>query len=496
MIGRWERWHSAAYSDTIEANVSPGASGTFPCGWSPVHGQGTPRLRSRPAAPAAWYRRRVVRARPRPADDRIGVDAARRIALAAQGFADPRPSGRVAVGHLRRVIDRVAVLQLDPVNVLCRSHYLPLFARLGPYPRDLLDRMCWGERGRELFEYWGHQASLLPMRWFPLLRWRMAAAARQQWGGDLRGWRTWLDPALRLAPWAVISGMGRLATEQPGLLDEVLAVVAKRGPVAAVDASPDGRRHGDGSDLGTGVMWNWHDAKIALEWLFYLGRVTTATRRNFHRLYDLTDRVIPADVRGAPAPGQPDAQRELVRIAARALGVATVKQLRSYFFIPAEDATARVTELVDAGELVPVRVDGLAQQMYLWPQASAPTRVRARALLSPFDSLIWDRDRTLRLFDFPYRISIYTPVAERVHGFYVLPFLLGERLVARVDLRAERDRSVLAVPAVHAEPGVSRREVAAELADELRLMAGWLELDRLEVGERGDLAAELSRAVG
>src|SRR5882757_1777059 len=427
--------------------------------------------------------------------EQISVDTARRIALAAQGFADPRPSGRIDVRHLRRVVDRVGVLQLDSVNVVCRSHYLPVFARLGAYPRETLDRMAWESRGRALFEFWGHSASLLPLSAFPLLRWRMQAATAFKWDTlSLARWRESWDPAIQ-APWAVLSGMARLHRERPGLVDEVLALVAERGPVAARDANPDGVRHGNGQDIGTGQMWNWQDAKIALEWLFCMGRVTTAARKGFERLYDLTERVIPADVRSVPAPSAEDAQRELVRIAARACGVATEKQLRGYFGLNADHSKARIRELVDADELTPVRVAGVPQQMYLWPGSQEPGQVRARALLSPFDSLIWNRDRMLQLFGFHYRISIYTPEAQRHDGYYVMPFLLGDRLVARVDVKADRKDSVLRVPVANIEPDASEQEVVGELVAELRLMADWLELDRVATDGRGNLGRALSQAL-
>ena len=313
-------------------------------------------------------------------------------------------------------------------------------------------------------------------------------------GRDLSAWRS-ADPALNLLPWAVVAGMTRLAVERPGLVDEVLAVVAERGPIAAGDIDPDGRRRGGKHpDASTGRMWNWQDVKIAVEWLLYMGKVMTAARRGFERLYDLTERVIPADVLAAPAPAADDARRELIRIAARALGIATEKELCGYFGLNGACARMQIAELVDAGELITVRVNG--RRMYLWSQARQPRRMRARALLSPFDSLIWDRDRTLRLFDFHYRISIYTPEPQRTHGYYVLPFLLGDRLVARVDVKSDRQESALRVPVVNAESGVDEREVVAELAAELRLMAGWLELDRVLVGDRGDLAPALSRAIG
>ncbi len=438
-------------------------------------------------------------------EESLPVELARRIALAAQGLADPRPAGPVDAGHLLAAIERVGQLQLDSVNVLCRAHYLPVFARLGPYPRALLDEMAWGTGPRQLFEYWGHRAALLPVSAYPLLRWRMEAARRWAWAAwpspDRPGqpppdWRRTLDPALHLAPWAVIAGMARLGLEQPAFVDQVLAVVAQRGPVAAAAASPDGLRHGDGQDVGTGRLWNWHDAKIALEWLLYEGRVATAARRGFERFYDLTERVVPSAALTAPAPSPEDAQRELVRIAARAQGIATEKELRQYFHLPAATARARIAELVDSGELLPARVAGVPQRTYLWALAGAPADIAARALLSPFDSLIWDRDRTERLFGFRYRISIYTPAAQRAQGYYVLPFLLGDRLVARVDLKADRRRAALRVEGAHAEAGSREGEVAPALAAELRLMAAWLGLERVEVAPSGDLSPALRRAVG
>jgi uncharacterized protein len=435
----------------------------------------------------------------RPARERISLEAARRIALAAQGFADARPSGGVDAGDVRRVIDRVGVLQVDSVNVVCRSHYLPVFARLGPYPRTMLDGMAWDAQGRELFEYfWGQKAALVPLTTYPLLRWRMQAAAEQVWDRQIK-----LHPNVQV-PWAVVAGMWRLTSDRPGLVDEVLALVAERGPVGGGDASPDGRRRSKGDpdpDPSTGKMWNWQDPKIAVEWLLCSGKVSIAARRNFERLYDLTERVIPAQVLGAPVPGVAAAQRELIRIAARAQGVATAGELcapgRGYISLPRGSAKERIAELVEAGELLPVRVEGIRQPMYRSPEAQEPAHVRARALLSPFDSLIWARDRTQRLFGFHYRTSIYTPEAQRAHGYYVLPFLLGERIVARVDVKADRRNATLQVPVVHIEPEQREheREIAAELAAELRSMAHWLELDRVTVLGRGDLAPALSRAV-
>ena len=400
-----------------------------------------------------------------PVVDRLPAPLARRIALAAQGFAEPRPAGVVDGRHLRRMTERLAVVQIDSVNVLSRAHYLPAFSRLGPYPRETLDALAG--RRRELFEYWAHEASLLPVRLHPHLRWRMAAAEEHAWGN-----------------------MVRLQREQPGFVAEVLDRVRAEGPLRAgqlLDEKPQ----------RSGTMWNWHAGKVALEWLFFTGAVTATHRTTgFEKVYDLTDRVLPPEVLQAPTPDPADAVRELVRTAARALGVATERDLRDYFRLRPGAARVAVEELADAGELVPVAVPGWGGPAWLDPMARRPRRISARALLSPFDSLVWERPRVERLFGFHYRLEIYTPAAKRVHGYYVLPFLLGDQLVARVDLKADRKVGVLRVQAAHAEDGVERSRVAAELAEELRLMADWLELDDVAVAGAGDLAAELSRTAG
>ena len=400
-----------------------------------------------------------------PVADRLPAALARRIALAAQGFADPRPAGAVAGRQLRRMTSRLAVLQIDSVNVLSRAHYLPAFSRLGPYPRETLDDLA--DRRRELFEYWAHEASLLPVRLHPHLRWRMAAAEEHAWGS-----------------------MVRIQRERPGFVSEVLERVRETGPLKASDlAEPRPDRPGS--------MWNWHAGKVALEWLFYTGVVTTRGRTaGFERVYDLTERVLPAAVLRAPTPEPTDAVRELVRTASRALGVATERDLRDYFRLRPPAARAAIAELADAGELVPVQVTGWGAPAWLHPEARRPRWVRARALVSPFDSLVWERPRVERIFGFRYRLEIYTPAAQRVHGYYVLPFLLDDRLVARVDLKADRHAGVLRVQSAFAEEGVDRAEVTAALAEELALMAGWMQLGAVVVGERGDLAAELAAVVG
>jgi hypothetical protein len=243
-------------------------------------------------------------------------------------------------------------------------------------------------------------------------------------------------------------------------------------------------------------MWNWHGGKVALEYLFFTGQVATARRVNFERLYDTIDRVLPSEIRDRPTPNVSDAQRQLLRVAAQALGVATEPDLGDYFRLPRSVSKQRVAELVAAGELIAVNVEGWTAPAYLWPAVRRPRRLHARALLSPFDSLIWFRQRTERLFGFRYRIEIYTPAAKRVHGYYVLPFLLGDTLVARVDLKSDRQHGALLVQGAFTEAGHDPVQVAAELADELRLVATWLGLKEVSVSGRGDLSEELAAVIG
>jgi len=372
----------------------------------------------------------------------------------------PRPGGTINQGHLRRVIARVGLHQIDSVNVLVRAHYLPLFSRLGAYPRELLDAAAWG-RPRRLFEYWAHEASLLPLEFHPLLRWRMARAER---GEGI--WR----------------GMVPFAGERRAEAEALLARIADEGPLAASDVS---------ETRGKSGWWEWSDAKHALEWLFWSGQITTAARRgSFERVYDLFERVLPRAIVDAPTPSPDDARRELLERSARALGVATAADLRDYFRLKPEDARAGLEQLVEVGILIPVRVRGWSQAAYLHCDARVPRRIKGQALLAPFDPLIWERSRTERLFGTRYRIEIYTPAEKRVHGYYVLPFLLDDAIVARVDLKADRENRTLKVQAAHLEPGAPP-QTAARLAEELRVMQGWLMLDRVEVVGGGDLAGAL-----
>lgn len=376
----------------------------------------------------------------------LSLTQARRIALAAQGFGDKRPA---AVGRLQlnRLVQRLGLHQIDSVNVVSRAHYLPAFSRLGAYDRDLLDGAAWGRRSeRRLFEYWAHEASLLPLDLHPLFRWRMARGDRGEAG---------------------YLGMRRFATERRAEAEAIRDRIRGEGPLAASDF-PNGK--------GRSGWWEWGDAKHALEWLFYAGHITTATRRrSFERVYDLTERVIPPAILALPTPDEPDACRALIERAAGALGVATAAELRDYFRLRPGQGDRAIAELVDDGVLLPVAVEGWRQRAYLHRDARQPRRIDATALLAPFDPLIWERDRTERLFGFHYRIEIYTPAAKRKHGYYVLPFLLGDRLVGRVDLKADRQAGVL-IARQHFEdhaPDTAREE----LHDALGQMAAWLQLD-------------------
>ena len=381
------------------------------------------------------------------------------MALAAQGFTDRRPTGRVDRRHLRKVFDRIGVIQIDSVNVLVRSQELPLFARLGPHPRTMLaDALDDGE----LFEYWAHMAAITPSAQHRLFRWRMEKA--HQWGS-----------------------VDRLKHRRPGFVDEVLAQVRDLGPITASDL---GERVGKKAS-----WWDWDDGKIALEHLFNHGLVAARRRRNdFARLYDLPERVLPAAALNSATPSEPDARKELLVIAARALGVGTLGDLADYHRQKVPQCNPLVKELVEAGELLPAQVEGWNKPAYVHPEATVPRWVKGRALLSPFDSLVWNRERTERVFGFVYRIEIYTPPPKRVYGYYVLPFLLDGELVGRIDLKADRAAGTLRVQAAHAEPGVDDAPVAVNLAAELQSMADWLELDRVATTDRGDLAPALRKA--
>lgn len=393
----------------------------------------------------------------------LSARQARRIALAAQGLAGPRPSAQPTRRAVRSLAGRLGVIQIDSVNVLTRTHYLPGFSRLGAYPREHLEAEAWGARP-SLFEYWGHEASLLPVEMQPLFRWRMAQARDG------------------LGMWKSFARFGR---EWGDYIETVRAEIERRGPVTGGDFA-DGTKRTPG-------WWEWSQGKRALEWLFWAGLITTKTRRGFERVYDLTERVLPAKVVNAPTPSDEAAHRALLTIAAGAMGVATEADLRDYFRMPVAQTRARLAELVEAGELEAVAVEGWRNPAYLHPAARQPRAAKGTALLSPFDNLIWARERTERLFGARVRLEIYTPAHKREHGYYVLPLLQGEAITARVDLKADRKAGVLRVQAAHLEPGAAADSAAHALAGELRLMAGWLDLGDVAVAPKGDLAERLRR---
>ncbi len=409
---------------------------------------------------------------------------ARRLALTAQGFAPTEPRRkRHDKRHLEAVIGKVGLLQIDSVNVLARAHYLPLFSRLGPYSTDVLDKAAFApeklsaaKKSKQLFEYWAHEASLLPFEVQPLLRWRMERAQEGQ---------------------GVWKHIAQFARKNPDMIASVLAQVKERGPIKVSDLEEKKAQAGKKRET---AWWGWDEYKRIMEWLFWTGQVTAAGRQNFERLYDVPERVLPDSVIATPTPSEAEAQRGLLRIAAQSLGIASEPDLRDYFRLSAVDSKRRVAELVEAGELIPAKVEGWEQPAFLHPSFSEldalPKRINSRALLSPFDSLVWDRPRTERLFGFRYRLEIYTPEAKRQHGYYVLPFLLGDKLVARVDLKADRKSSCLKVQASHAEPRVKKGAVAKALYQELRSMADWLNLEGMEIRDRGDLARALLDVAG
>lgn len=389
---------------------------------------------------------------------------ARRLALKAQGFASSPPD-RVNRGHLNRLLDRLGVLQIDSVNALVRSHYLPVFSRLGHYSTDQLDEAAWaGNRHRSLFEYWGHEASLLPLSLYPAMGWRMRRA-REGIG--------------------IYKHLATFGQERREVIDRVLASVRDHGPLGAGALNT---REGP-----AGPWWDWSDEKHALEWLFAAGEVTVARRRGFERLYDLPERVLPKRILDRPEPDLLDAHRQLLTQSASALGVATEKDLRDYYRLAPQDTRAALQTLIEDGTLTQVAVESWKHPAYVMGEPRIPRRVEAAALLSPFDSLIWFRERTERLFDFHYRLEFYVPPAKRRFGYYVMPFLFGDRLVARIDLRARRSEGELSVLAIHPEPSAKLQESALSvLSIQLESLARWLELPRIHLACERPLATALA----
>lgn len=395
---------------------------------------------------------------------------ARRLALSSLGLGGTRPA-RAGAAHVRATATRLGAIQIDSVNVLARAHYLPTFSRYGAYPMAALDNLVHARR--ELFEYWGHAACFLPVDLYPLMRWRMDNQ-RAQWA--------------------------TLPKKRREFIEAVYREVAERGPIAAGEISIAGK--------STGPWWGWSDGKTAAEVLFRQGRLLVAGRRHFERLYDIPERVLPKAVLEADAVAAPEAKKRLLARAARAMGVGTAKDIAQYFHVdswwdrlsvkgrrPPAGMQHLFDELVEDRRLQSVRVDGWKQPAYICPGAKIPRAVDARTIVSPFDPVLWERKWTKAVFDFAYQIEIYVPAPKRIHGYYVLPFLLADRFAARVDLKADRRTSTLIVHAAHLEPGLEAGAVAAALAVELRSLATWLSLDAFSVGSHGNLARALKRAL-
>jgi uncharacterized protein len=398
--------------------------------------------------------------------ERLSKAEARRIALAAQGFGVPKLERPITLRDVQAVTNRLAQFQIDSINVVTRAQFMPLFSRLGPYDPALLQRAAY-QSPRRLFEYWGHAASLIDISLQPLLRFRMQPGFRDVW-----------------------TGVERVARENADLIPFIREEVAARGPISARELEIAEQR--DRSNWG----WNWSRVKTILEWLFYVGEVTSAYRNaQFERVYDLPERVIPRSVLALPTPTPQESVTGLIRRAARALGIASESCLRDYFRTRLDMTRQAITTLVEDGDLIPVAVEGRSSRpWYLWREARVPRRISTRALLSPFDSMIFERARLERLFDFSYRIEIYVPGPKRIHGYYVYPFLLDENLVARVDLKADRARGVLRVNAAWIEHGYDPFDVATDLASELKITAEWLGLQAVQILPRGDLAPALAGA--
>ena len=394
--------------------------------------------------------------------DQLSISQARRIALAAQGFADARPHGRVDRRHLRKVMGRLQLLQLDSVPVVVRTQYMPLFSRLGPYRAEMLDEIAY--HADEWFEAWSHEASLLPVEMEPWLRWSKANAREGQ---------TWKH-------------LYSLAQKDPGYVEEVLGQVEAQGPLAAGELEEPRRRSG-----------NWWGSRsggsVALDWLFRIGVLGIRRDSRFLKKFDLLERIVPAEIRARPTPTFESSLDELLLRSASSHGIATADCLVDYFRLPVRPAKARLEVLVEEGRLERDSVEGWSKPAFRHPEAKMPRQIRAHALLSPFDPVVWNRKRISALFDFDYRIEIYTPAKKRKYGYYVLPFLMGEELVARFDLKSDRENQTLKVLAAHIEPNAEPGEVAAAAAKELETLGRFLGMGRVEVGRKGNLARALRR---
>lgn len=397
--------------------------------------------------------------------DALSLKEARRTALHAQGFQGQTRDGKPTWNKISRTIEDLHLLQIDSVNVLVRSHYLPLYARLGNYDRAALDKRTFENKHRQFFECWAHEASIVPLELHPLMRWRMERAKR----GD-----------------GIYGHMDRFGKENQSFLKSTLAHIAKTGPIRGADVPGGGKSNGS--------WWGWSKGKLALETLFDQGRLTAATRQGFERIYDVPERVIPQEILNQPTPTESETFRTLIEKASIALGIATETDLRDYFRLPIAEARKAIAEQVEAGALREFTVESWKPKAYLHRTSKLPKSAGATTLLSPFDPLVWNRDRAERLFNFHYRIELYTPELKRKFGYYVLPFLHGDQLVGRFCLKADRATSTLKVNASHHEIGVNGKDVAPAVRAELQKMTTWLGLENFEIGNKGNLAKWLRQA--
>ena len=394
----------------------------------------------------------------------ISISQARHLALYSQGFGSPRNEKLSGWKAIAGEIQRLHLLQIDSVNVLTRSHYLPLFSRLGNYDRAALDKRSLSQSNRHMFECWAHEASLVPMALHPWMRWRMDRARK----GD-----------------SIYGSMSQFARNEKAYLKNVLAFVKSHGPTAQGDL-PD-------KSKGAGGWWGWSKGKLALETLFAQGLLTTSKRESFERYYDLAERVIPSDVLNLPTPPERDVFRHLIDLSGQALGFGTEFDLRDYFRLPVAETKLAIAEAVEEGLLTPVEVEGWKQPAYLNPKAKIPRKLSATALVSPFDPICWDRPRAERLFNFHYRIELYTPAPKRKFGYYVLPFLHGNNFAGRVCLKSDRENGLLLANRSHIEHALDHDDVAHHLAAELQHMSNWLGLGGVHVGASGNLAPQLAK---
>jgi uncharacterized protein len=396
----------------------------------------------------------------------LSIAEARRVALAAQGFNFPGRNTPVTWSHIKKTISQINLLQIDSVNVLVRSHYLPVFSRLGAYDHATLDARTFHNKKRTMFECWSHEASLVPLELHPFMRWRMERAKNHK---------------------GKYGAMSRFARDEKDFLATLLKFIQRNGPTAVSDFPDSGK--------GEGGWWGWSRGKLAFETLFDQGLITTSACPSFERIYDVPENVIPPEILNAPTPSETDTFRHLLDLSGRALGIGTEFDLRDYFRLPVAETKVALAELIENGTLIPVAVEDWKHQAYIHRDAKLPRKAGGTALVSPFDPLVWERARAERLFNFHYRIEIYTPAAKRKYGYYVLPFLMGDRFAARVCLKADRQAGVLRANASHLELHADAGETAEALGNELLLMSQWLGLDGVEVGAKGNLAKQLKAAL-